>query len=83
MTKPKTKTNPKIKILKPIFSEKTEVGIGAEVHLKNASCVLIDLLRSSYLHDSNSISGDVFELFTLRRKTKTQAGQEWILGKRE
>ena len=54
----------RVKVLKPIKAEETNIGIGATVILRCASKQMINLLRSKYLEDNNCLTGDVKFLFT-------------------
>lgn len=54
----------RVKVLRNIKSEKTEVGVGAEVMLQYASKPIISILRESCLKDNTCLNGDIDFLFT-------------------
>lgn len=53
----------RVKALKTLKAEKTEVGEGAPVLLRCASRPMIKLLREKYLEDKTCLEGDIEFLF--------------------
>lgn len=53
----------RVKVLKIIKAEETEVGAGAIILLRCASKQMITLLRRKYLEDKNYLVGDIDFLF--------------------
>lgn len=54
----------RIKVLKTIKAEETEIGIGAIVLLHCASRPIIKLLRENYHKDKTCLTGDIPFLFS-------------------
>ncbi len=54
----------RIKVLKPIVAEETELGVGAMVFLRCASKPMIKLLRERYQDDQTCLIGDIKYLFS-------------------
>lgn len=54
----------RVKVLKPIKAEETDIGIGAVILLKYASRQIISLLRRKYTEDKTCLIGDIDFLFS-------------------
>lgn len=54
----------RVKVLKTILAEETEVGVGTTVLLRCASKQLITLLRRKYNEDKTQLIGDIDFLFS-------------------
>lgn len=53
----------RVKVLRNLKSEETEIGTGAIVLLRCASKPIINLIRESYQKDKSCLEGDVDFLF--------------------
>lgn len=53
----------RVKVLRTLKSEETEIGIGAVVLLRCASRPIIKLLRENYHKDKSCLMGDIPFLF--------------------
>lgn len=54
----------RVKVLKTIVAEETEIGVGAVILLRCASKQVITLLRRKYNEDNTQLIGDIDFLFS-------------------
>lgn len=53
----------RVKVLRTLKSEETEIGKGAIVMLRCTSKPMVNLLRKNYLKDNSCLEGDIDFLF--------------------